>query len=52
MPCEAEHDGRASLGGDEGAEVAARPVDLAEVLGVHDRGGHGVASRRRRGWKP
>lgn len=37
---EAEHDGGASLVGDEGAEVAARPVDLAQVLGVDHRSRH------------
>jgi hypothetical protein len=40
---EAEHDRGASLVGDEGAEVAARPVDLAQVLGVD----HGSRHRRR-----
>jgi hypothetical protein len=37
---EAEHDGGASLVGDEGPELAARPVDLAQVLGVHHRSRH------------
>ena len=45
---EAEHDGGATLGGDEGAEGAARPVDLAQVLSIHHRGRH----RRRRGVNP
>jgi hypothetical protein len=40
---EAEHDRGASLVGDEGAEVAARPVNLAQVLGVD----HGSRHRRR-----
>ena len=40
---EAEHDRGASLVGDEGAEVAARPVDLAQVFGVD----HGSRHRRR-----
>jgi hypothetical protein len=45
--CEAEHDGSASLDGDEGAEFAARPVDLAQVVGVHHRGRHDRWSRDR-----
>jgi hypothetical protein len=44
---EAEHDGGASLDGDEGAEFAARPVDLAQVVGVHHRGRHDRRSRDR-----
>jgi hypothetical protein len=46
---EAEHDGGAPLDGDEGAEVAARPVDLAQVLRIHHRRCHGRCwSRDRR----
>lgn len=42
---EAEHDGGAALGGDERAEVAARPLDLSQVLRVHHRSRHGDRPR-------